>query len=320
MVLAHPAIYFEEEMELEDAEAELEPLVFLLGRLLDQLCARLAARSRAAGAIHVRFHLEPGFEKEFRLKDEARPGSTPSYLRKNLKPARAHGRFQDALKIADFAFAIGCALRAGLKINLTAEAAPPRISQGGLFASICPDPEKVELTMARLAKLVGDANLGSPELLDTHRPEGFRMRRFVPQRDGGDTCRVMRRSSAGKNPAGRVANRTPQDCPTALRVFRPALSASVEVRQGCPARVAFPGTRGRVVRASGPWRGSGDWWSEDAWQSDEWDIEIHFDDLPPARWPEQRANTGIKEGRRRGVYRLAYDLTRQEWWVRGAYD
>ena len=48
MVLAQPAIYFEEEMELEDAVAELEPLSFLLGRLLNQLCARLAARSLAA--------------------------------------------------------------------------------------------------------------------------------------------------------------------------------------------------------------------------------------------------------------------------------
>ena len=68
MVLAQPAIYFEEEMELEHAEAELEPLAFLLGRLLDQLCARLAARSLAAGAIRVRFQLEPSFEfeKEFR--------------------------------------------------------------------------------------------------------------------------------------------------------------------------------------------------------------------------------------------------------------
>ena len=34
-------------------------LAFLLGRLLDQLCARLAARSLAANAIRVRFELEP---------------------------------------------------------------------------------------------------------------------------------------------------------------------------------------------------------------------------------------------------------------------
>ena len=80
-----------------------------------------------------------------------------------------------------------------LKIILAAEAARPRVSQGGLFSPISPDPEKVELTIARLAKLVGAANIGSPELLDTHRPEGFRMRRFVPNRDSVDTRRPIRR-------------------------------------------------------------------------------------------------------------------------------
>ena len=55
LVLAEPALNFVEEMELEDGVAELEPLAFLLGRLLDQLCARLAARSLAASAIRLQF-------------------------------------------------------------------------------------------------------------------------------------------------------------------------------------------------------------------------------------------------------------------------
>ena len=36
LVLAEPGICFEEEIELEEAVEELEPLSFLLGRLLDQ--------------------------------------------------------------------------------------------------------------------------------------------------------------------------------------------------------------------------------------------------------------------------------------------
>jgi protein ImuB len=241
------------------------------------------------------------------------------------------------------------------KILLAAEAARPRVSQGGLFCPISPDPEKVELTLARLAKLVGAANIGSPELLDTHRPEGFRMRRFVPNPDAADIRRPIRRSPAGAVPIADAApgfspahaplkggatfklgqhppaqkdalrkeaapNSADEGCKTAFRVFRPALPARVEVRQGCPARVAFPGIRGRVVAASGPWRGSGDWWSEDAWQSEEWDIEIHFDAPSASRLPEQIENTGVKGGPQRGVYRLFYDLTRQEWFVRGVYD
>ena len=88
-----------------------------------------------------------------------------------------------------------------MKIFLAAEAARPRVSQGGLFCPISPDPEKVELTVARLAKIVGESNIGSPELLDTHRPEGFRMRRFAPNRDSADARRPVRRAPGDQRPA-----------------------------------------------------------------------------------------------------------------------
>ncbi len=55
LVLARPSVYFQEEMELDDAVEELESLSFLLGRLLDQLCERLAARSLSARAIRMEF-------------------------------------------------------------------------------------------------------------------------------------------------------------------------------------------------------------------------------------------------------------------------
>src|SRR5579864_9428035 len=58
MILAEPKLSFEEEMALEYAVEELEPLAFLLGRLLDQLCARLTARSLAACALRLRFELD----------------------------------------------------------------------------------------------------------------------------------------------------------------------------------------------------------------------------------------------------------------------
>ena len=360
MLLAQPAIYFEEAMELEHAVAEIEPLAFLLGRLLGQLCARLAERSLAAGVVRMRFELEPSSEKEFRLlEDISRPEPAPNIYERTLNLALPLSDSTTLLKLLILHLQADVPSAPVLKIILAVEAARPRVSQGELFSPISPDPEKVELTLARLAKLVGAANLGSPELLDTHRPEGFRMLRFVPNPGGADIRHRMRRSPAGAVPIADVApgfspacadlkvgatsklgqhppaqkdaprkeaapNSIANGCKMAFRVFRPALAARVEVRQGCPARVAFPGIRGRVVAASGPWRGSGDWWSEDAWQSDEWDIEIHFDAPSPSRLPEQIQNTGVQGGLQRGVYRgvyrLFYDLTRQEWFVRGAYD
>jgi len=73
LVLAQASSTFTEEMELDDAVEELEPLSFLLGRLLDQLCARLEARALAVRAVRIRFELQPSFEKDFQtLKEELR--------------------------------------------------------------------------------------------------------------------------------------------------------------------------------------------------------------------------------------------------------
>jgi len=81
LMLAQTSLSFEEEMELEDSVEELEPLSFILGRLLDQLCARLHARSLAANSIHVRLKLDPAFGDGIeRLKKKPRPAP-------NKKPA-----------------------------------------------------------------------------------------------------------------------------------------------------------------------------------------------------------------------------------------
>src|SRR5579863_7091383 len=72
MILAEPKLCFEEEMALEYAVEELEPLAFLLGRLLDQLCARLSARSLSACALHLRFGLDNS------SANEASPAQIPN--------------------------------------------------------------------------------------------------------------------------------------------------------------------------------------------------------------------------------------------------
>ena len=150
-----------------------------------------------------------------------------------------------------------------LAIALSADPSSPRSTQGGLFLPSSPDPQKLELTLARLANLVGDANIGSPHLLDTHRPDAFQMRRFVPSGDATATEPLQDNAPSAAPVIG-------------FRTFRPAPPATVELREGRPVRISFRGMRGDVVAASGPWRSSGEWWRKDAWQQDEWDLEIHF--------------------------------------------
>src|SRR5260370_35674195 len=74
-------------------------------------------------------------------------------------------------------------------IFLAADPAPPRVRQEGLFLPSAPDPEKLELTIARLANLMGASNAGAPRLLDSHRPDAFEMRRPIPAQNAAGTHR-----------------------------------------------------------------------------------------------------------------------------------
>jgi protein ImuB len=163
------------------------------------------------------------------------------------------------------------------------------LAQGGLFQPPSPEPEKLELTLARIAGLVGEARVGSLELLDTHRAEGFRMKRFVP---GADAKANRQRDSARDKSA--VA---------ALRLFRPPLRVTVSLENGELARVISKKkeVQGSVLWKAGPWRSSGDWWEREAWARDEWDIAL------------QNAE-GI------ALYRLVHDLLGGGWFVEGTYD
>jgi protein ImuB len=348
MVLAELDIYFEEEMELEDSVPELEPLSFLLGRLLDQLCARLAARALAASAIRVRFELEPVSENNVRSLNDcaARKATLPTYEKTLALPVPTRNS-KMLLKLLRLRLQAEPPQTAVLKIFMAAEAARPRFAQGGLFLPSSPDPEKLELTIARLANLVGEANVGAPELADTHRPDAFQMRRFVAPRAAPETASKMRganrKASARAEPVkttgdvGSDNKSLTHRVRIALRVFRPSLPAIIEMRDGRVERVSFNGMRGEVVAATGPWRTSGDWWRDDAWEHDEWDIDVHFG-LPAV--PPLSASRPVSLNRHRGalarsdlfslndlkpsaqrrLYCIYFDSVRGGWFVRGMYD
>ncbi len=325
LVPAQPAGCFEEEMELEDAVAEMEPLSILLCQLLERMCSRIAARSLAVGGMDLRLQLQPSFEDGSSRITAGHPcarttdpgeGEASDIFQLALRLPVPMSDPRTLLKLLVLRLQSAPPPAPVVKIMLAVDAVCPRTSQGDLFSAICPDPEKVELTVARLASLVGDANIGSPELLDTHRPEGFRMCRFVPNPASRDSCRPARSSLGGRiqkeQRAHARALRSPsqgleKDVQSAFRVFRPAPAARVETRNGYPVQIAFSGFRGRVVAASVPWRSSGDWWREDSYAKDEWDLEI-------------QSNSKTKSGKPQGVYRVCYDCAKKGWYVWGTFD
>jgi protein ImuB len=180
--------------------------------------------------------------------------------------------------------------------------------------------------VARLAKLVGNANIGSPELKDTHRPGEFRMNKFFAQpNETRGRGRAGKKSVARGDGEAAAARRSATGC----RIFRPRLSARVELREGRPAKIFFRGLYGRVMTASGPWRISGDWWREDAWQQEEWDLGIRFDGgdaggSVPVNLAANRQgiapvpDAGVRM--RAGLYCVYYDAACRSWFVRGMYD
>ena len=252
---------FAEELELEHPVEQLEPLSFLLARLLNGVITRLGSRGLAANALLLRLKLADGGTHERAIRMPVPMLDGRAFLKLMQLDLEAHPP--------------GAAI-----VHARLEAAPvkPRAAQAGLFVPLAPEPEKLEVTLARLAALAGEGNVGTPELLDTHRPDAFRMRRFGEARNGAPAAEAHPRM--------------------ALRVFRPARPARVEVVHGRPAYVASDCARGSVAAAAGPWRASGDWWTQTPWARDEWDVAI-------AGGP---------------LLRLAREHAGGRWFVEGAYD
>ena len=296
LILAEPETCFTEEMKLDYAVMELEPLSFLLHRLLDQVCARLEARSLAASAFCLRFGLKDSVEEESENKSSVSMMASRTYEKMLRLPVPMRDS-KTLLKLLRLQLQSDPPHGSIVKIILTAEPARPRAGQKGLFVPDSPDREKLEVTIARIAGLVGNANVGSPQLVDTHRPGEFRMFPFAP---------ASEESSGGEKRESR-SRRTA----IAFRMFRPELLANVESREGYPFRVGFRGARGNVIAVSGPWRTSGDWWETHGWREDEWDVEIEFD---------SSGQKNISRGAQNGLYRIYYDWMRRGWFVRGRYD
>ena len=320
LVVREPALIFEEAVELEYPVALLEPLAFILNRLLEQLCARLSARALATNELRLRLELENPPQRQgdiaimddleiddCRLKNQ-KPTSSPrinadqrgsqtihksSIVNRQCFYARALHLPLPMLNAKTFLKLLQLELQAHppgapvIKVWLAAEPVQPRAAQAGLFLPLSPEPEKLELTLARITGVVGQGRAGSPEVLDMHRPENFRVRHFAPS-------------------APRPGVKLPEKPGplTALRLFRPPLHAAVLMHAGAPVRITAaiqPEVRGEIVWSAGPWRASGDWWKEDAWAREEWDVILQNE-------------TGA------ALYRLYREPTSGQWFVEGSYD
>jgi protein ImuB len=335
LVPVEPELKFEESMELEESISFLEPLTFILGRLLNQLCSRLVARSLAAGEIRLELKLEPQFPVvQLNNENNTPAGETHAALfhQSTLRLPVPVQNSRTLLKLLQLDLQ-SRPPRAPIKnVRLTAEAARPRTLQGKLFSSQGPEPERMEITLARIGVLVGENRAGSPVLRNTHRPDAFQMKKFSLLEDSHvlkKSRRSLLKQCGSRSPIGNyprpetIVDRrsaptlVSPNCPrSAMRRFRPAIAALVDLKNAGPVSVTFLNQTRKVVGLAGPWRSSGDWWSESLWTRDEWDVTLTS---KPSQ-PSQAASSSISSNPETAVYRLYRDLQTQKWFVEGVYD
>jgi protein ImuB len=256
-------LQFEETLELDYPVDLLEPLSFLLARLLNELCQRLASRALAANEIRVCLFLEDRTRHEALLKLPIPMRDPPAFLK--LLQLELDARPPQSPVV---------------KIRIALEPVKPRTQQQGLFLPASPEPERLEITLARLMNLLGQENVGSPSIRNTHRPDSFQIDRFSTLK--GLTKPVF----------------SPTNPPLMLRRYRPLKHAQVILANQRPAKVSSLHISGKVLACAGPWRTSGEWWQPEPWDHDEWDI-------------------ALSDG---ALYRIHEDRRTGRWFFEGNYD
>ncbi len=235
-----PETTYEDRVELEHPVSLLEPLLFLIARLLNDQCTRLLSNALAANEVTVRLELENKTEHVRTLRLPVPMRESKSLLKLLQMDLEAH---PPQAPIA--------------ALSLALKPVYPRTVQTGVFLPPTPAPDKLELTLARIRGIVGESNVGIPELLNTHHPHAYRLATHQP--------RVPSPQS--------LTSHQPPVTSHAFRFFRPPLPATVTLDSNRPVRIAASGIHGKVLNAAGPWRTSGDWWTT-PWNRDEWDIAL----------------------------------------------
>ncbi|MFL6450586.1 MAG: hypothetical protein ACJ746_23330 [Bryobacteraceae bacterium] len=259
---------YEGGMELENSVSLLEPLLFLLGRVLGDLCDRLREQSMAARLLYAKFRLEE--QKEYNCELEF------------PVPLAEH---QTLLKLLQLHLERHPPPAPIIGFILKLEPVAPRRLQGGIFLPPTPAPDKLQITLARIGGMVGKENVGSPVLLNTHRPDAFQLRTPAFSNELTQSPRAQEVTEG-------------QTLRLAIRLFRPALSAKVKLNDAAPQKLMANGIKGIVLRFAGPWKTSGEWWASTAWSREEWDV-------------------ALDDG---ALYRIYQETQTRSWFVEGVYD
>ena len=281
-VPAVPEERFEQALDLEWPIEGLEPLSFVLGRLLEPLAAHLERRGRGAAVLHVRLH----------LVDARRCTSGRCSCRRR---SATRGR------CARWRCSISNRIRPpppSIAWSSPSIRRPARIVQFSLLTRPLPSPEQLSTLMARLQALMGEDALRLAGAVDSWEPGAFAMKPFAPV-----DANAIHATSHGDTEARNLELDPESDlrvsvspwlvaarCRASSRGAAPLPfpgAARVRVEDGKPARVTIDRrgmSGGRVETCAGPWRTSGGVVERATagpsarrrreWDRDEWDVTL----------------------------------------------
>lgn len=308
-------IPFEASLELEWPIEGLEPLSFVLARLLEPLAERLERADRGAAAVFTSLRLTSRTVFTRRLQLPA-PMRDPKTLRTLiLLDLETHP--------PDAPIDI---------VRVFIEPTPAKVLQWTLLDKAQAAPEQVSTLTARLTALMGEGHVGSPGLVDTWKPGSFEMRDFKSKI--GDGLAIDDRQSSINRPITNPQSPDNSHLPNnhqssianfqcALRRFRFPIPARVTVSEGRPVRVQVDRqgfTSGGVAQSAGPWRTSGNWWAAFAREQS---AELRRDHLAEAAsgreggWDRDEWDVAMNDGT---VYRLAVERGVGQWFLEGVID
>jgi protein ImuB len=227
--VAEPLV-FEEGIDFDWPVENVEPLLFVLRRLVENLTARLGCRALASGDLGLTMKLSPR-GRDVRTVPVAAPtrdvGTLLSLVRLALETAPPANAVEG--------------------IVVRTSPARTRAAQLSFFEPAGPSPDKLASTIARLQALVGETRVGAPVVLDRHLPDAFTMQRF-------DGPRVKPSAVSAQLSASEDARAL------ALHALRPPLEAEARLDRGELRYLAGQGIGGQVLAAAGPFRVRDGWW------------------------------------------------------------
>ena len=266
MVPEEPVFVLEEYVAFDMPLEVLETLLFVVEPMLDQLLLRAQERAYALASVTVTLGLEGGTAHE-----------------RTVKPALAVQQREVLMRLLQLDLQANPPGNGVLSILVHAEPGDRSKVQLGLFAPQLPEATRLDVTLARIAALVGDGRVGRARLNDTHKADSFAMETFTV-------------TEQKTEPA---ATRAQSVC---VRRCRPPVAIRMQQEGARLDAFAMRGKLYAVREAYGPWRRSGQWWSAEIWSMEEWDVR------------------GMTSAGDTLLCLLSHDLLRNSWQMEALYD